>query len=184
MNKRIILASASPRRRELLGRMGVQFDIVVSDVDEEFSGAPRDGVMEIARRKARAVAEMEPEAIVIGADTLVVLDGEALGKPRDRADAVRMLSLLSGREHEVFTGVCVVADGCEHVRVERTGVVFRPLTEAEIQAYADSDEPYDKAGAYAIQGQAAAFIEGFNGSYENVVGFPVDVVAEMLKGLE
>ena len=183
MDKRIVLASASPRRRELLGKMGVRFDILVSDVDESFDGAPQDGVREIACRKARAVFSMAQDAVVIGADTLVVIDGCALGKPKDRADAKRMLQALSGREHDVYTGVCVIDSDGEQARVERTGVVFRPLTDEAIETYLDTDEPYDKAGAYAIQGLASAFIEGFNGSYENVVGFPVDTVAEMLANI-
>ena len=180
MEREIILASSSPRRRELLSKMGVPYACISPDVDESFSGPPREAVVEIARRKARAVAQSAPEALVIGADTLVCVDGMALGKPRDREDAARMLRLLSGREHDVFTGVCVICGKKEMTRLERSGVVFRPLEEEEIAAYTATDEPYDKAGGYAIQGAAAAFIARYHGSYENIMGFPVDVVAGML----
>ncbi len=161
--------------------MGVPYACVSPDVDESFSGPPWDAVVEIARRKARAVAASAPEAVVIGADTLVCVDGMALGKPKDQADAARMCHLLSGREHDVFTGVCMICGKKEIVHLERSGVVFRPLEEEEIQAYIATDEPYDKAGGYAIQGTAAAFIVRYNGSYENIMGFPVDAVAGMLK---
>lgn len=176
MERKVILASSSPRRKELLSKMGVPYACVSPDVDESFSGPPWDAVVEIARRKARAVAASAPEAVVIGADTLVCVDGMALGKPKDQADAARMCHLLSGREHDVFTGVCMICGKKEIVHLERSGVVFRPLEEEEIQAYIATDEPYDKAGGYAIQGTAAAFIVRYNGSYENIMGFPVDAV--------
>ena len=181
MERKVILASSSPRRKELLSKMGVPYACVSPDVDESFSGPPWDAVVEIARRKARAVAASAPEAVVIGADTLVCVDGMALGKPKDQADAARMCHLLSGREHDVFTGVCMICGKKEIVHLERSGVVFRPLEEEEIQAYIATDEPYDKAGGYAIQGTAAAFIVRYNGSYENIMRFPVDAVAGLLK---
>ena len=149
MERKVILASSSPRRKELLSKMGVPYACVSPDVDESFSGPPWDAVVEIARRKARAVAASAPEAVVIGADTLVCVDGMALGKPKDQADAARMCHLLSGREHDVFTGVCMICGKKEIVHLERSGVVFRPLEEEEIQAYIATDEPYDKAGGYA-----------------------------------
>lgn len=180
----LILASGSPRRRELLGRMGYEFQICSPDVDEHVSGHARDIVRTLAVRKARAAAERFDRGVIIASDTLVSLDGAPLGKPADADDARRMLRALSGREHEVFTGVCVIdaQTGMEEAQVDRTGVRFRPLTDAEIDAYVATGEPMDKAGAYAIQGGAGAFVESLDGSFENVMGFPVDVAGELLAG--
>lgn len=180
---RLILASGSPRRRELLACMGYTFEIIVPDVDENVSGHARDIVGILSRRKAEAVAGAEDHGIVIASDTLVSLDGAALGKPHDEADARRMLTMLSGRTHEVFTGVTIIdaASAKSQTRVVRTGVIFRDLSPSEIDAYIAGGEPMDKAGAYAIQGGAHGFVEGFEGSYENVIGFPVDDIREMLK---
>ncbi len=179
----LILASGSPRRRELLTQMGYSFEIQVPDVDEHVPGCARDVVQVLSRRKAEAVASTRSEGVVIASDTLVSLDGAALGKPHDAADARRMLRALSGRTHEVFTGVTLVdaASGRSATRAVRTGVRFRNLTDAEIDAYVATGEPMDKAGAYAIQGGAHLFVEGFDGSYENVIGFPVDDIREMLR---
>ena len=181
--RRLILASGSPRRRELLARMGYAFEICTPDVDEHVPGQACDVVCTLAIRKGRAAAEHFSDGVIIASDTLVSLDGAPLGKPEDAADARRMLRALSGREHEVFSGVCLVdaATGREEVRVDRTGVRFRALTDAEIDAYIATGEPMDKAGAYAIQGGAGAFVEALDGSFENVMGFPVDVVGEMLE---
>ena len=178
----LILASGSPRRRELLGRMGYEFQICSPDVDEHVSGHARDIVRTLAVRKARAAAERFDRGVIIAADTLVSLDGAPLGKPADADDARRMLRALSGREHEVFTGVCVIdaQTGMEEAQADRTGVRFRPLTDAEIDAYVATGEPMDKAGAYGIQGGAGKFVESLDGSYENVMGFPVRLVGEML----
>ena len=178
----LILASGSPRRRELLGRMGYEFQICSPDVDEHVSGHARDIVRTLAVRKARAAAERFDHGVIIASDTLVALDGAPLGKPADADDARRMLRALSGREHEVFTGVCVIdaQTGMEEAQVDRTGVRFRPLTDAEIDAYVATGEPMDKAGAYGIQGGAGKFVESLDGSYENVMGFPVRLVGEML----
>jgi len=180
---RLILASGSPRRRELLARMGYSFEIIVPDVDENVSGHAREVVGILSCRKAEAVAKNEDHGIVIASDTLVSLNGEALGKPQDEADARRMLRMLSGQTHEVFTGVTIIdaASGSCETQVVRTGVIFRELNDDEIDAYIASKEPMDKAGAYAIQGGAHGFVEGFEGSYENVIGFPVDEIREMLK---
>lgn len=180
---RLILASGSPRRRELLARMGYQFEIIVPNVDENVSGHARDVVAVLSRRKAEAVAQGESSGIIIASDTLVSLNGQALGKPRDAADAHRMLRLLSGNTHEVFTGVTVIdaADGQSMTKAVRTGVIFRELSEEEIERYVATGEPMDKAGAYAIQGGAHGFVDGFEGSYENVIGFPVDEIREMLE---
>ena len=182
-NFSLILASGSPRRRELLTQMGYSFEIQVPDVDENVDGHARDVVAILSRRKAEAVAATRAEGVVIASDTLVSLDGAALGKPRDAADAHRMLAALSGRTHEVFTGVTIIdaASGRSETRAVRTGVRFRELSKSEIDQYIATGEPMDKAGAYAIQGGAHGFVEGFDGSYENVIGFPVDDIREMLK---
>ena len=170
---RIILASNSPRRRELLAQMGVDFSIDVPDIDEHDASTPQDTVRALALQKARAVAARHAgeRAVILSADT-VVFAGEILGKPRDREDARRMLTLLQGRWHEVYTGVCAlhVPDGRHEVRVECTRVRFAPLT----------GEPMDKAGAYAIQGRAGMFVERIKGSSSNVVGLPMATVRELL----
>ena len=180
--KRLILASGSPRRRELLAKMGYTFEICTPDVDEHVEGHARDVVVTLAQRKARAAAEHYARGVIIASDTLVSLDGVPLGKPEDEADARRMLRALSGREHEVYSGVCLIdaATGREEVQVDRTGVWLREITDQEIDDYIATGEPMDKAGAYAIQGLAGKFVSRFDGSYENVVGFPVDVVRDML----
>lgn len=180
---RLILASGSPRRRELLTRMGYSFEIIVPDVDENVSGHARDVVGVLSQRKAQAIADTQENGVIIASDTLVSLNGQALGKPCDTADAHRMLRMLSGETHEVFTGVTIInaATNQAQTRVVRTGVIFRELSDAEIDAYIATNEPMDKAGAYAIQGGAHGFVEGFEGSYENVIGFPVDEIREMLK---
>jgi len=179
---RLILASGSPRRRELLAKMGYTFEICAPDVDEHVSGHAREIVRTLAERKARAAAARYESGVIIASDTLVSLDGAPLGKPADADDARDMLRALSAREHEVFSGVCVMdaATGRMESRVARTGVRFRAVREAEIEAYVATGEPMDKAGAYAIQGGAGAFVEALDGSFENVMGFPVDDVAELL----
>ena len=179
----LILASGSPRRRELLARMGYTFEICAPDVDEHVTGHARDIVHTLAQRKARAAAAHYTDGVIIASDTLVSLDGAPLGKPADAKEAHEMLAALSAREHEVFTGVCVLdarTGRCE-TRTVRTGVTFREITPGEIDAYIATGEPMDKAGAYAIQGGAAPFVAGLDGEYENVVGFPVVEVGEMLR---
>ena len=180
---RLVLASGSPRRHELLAKMGYTFDICTPDVDENVSGHARDIVATLSERKAEAAASHYESGIIIASDTLVSLDGIPLGKPENEADAHRILRMLSGREHEVFTGVCLidVATGKEEVCLERSGVLFRDLTDEEIDRYIATGEPADKAGAYAIQGLGGAFVARFDGSYENIVGFPVKLVSEMLQ---
>ena len=182
INRPLILASGSPRRRELLARMGYSFETCSPDVDEHVAGNPRDVVVTLAQRKANAASEHCNHGVIIASDTLVSLNGEALGKPADEADAKRMLRELSDREHEVFTGVCLLdADtGRYEVRCVRTGVTFRAIAGAEIDAYVATGEPMDKAGAYAIQGGAGKFVSGLDGELENVIGFPVVEVREML----
>ena len=179
----LILASGSPRRRELLTRMGYSFEVCAPDVDEHVEGQASEIVRTLSLRKARAAAANFADGVIIASDTLVSLDGAPLGKPGDEAEAVRMLRALSGREHEVFSGVCLLnaATGREQTRVVRTGVTFRQLSEEEIRDYVATGEPMDKAGAYGIQGGAGKFVSRLDGSFENVMGFPVDTVDEMLK---
>ncbi len=178
----IILASASPRRRELLGSLGLSFDIQPATGSENTpdTGDAAEAVRLIARGKARQIAALHPEALVIGADTVVELDGHILGKPADEAEACAMLRALSGRTHRVYTGVAVISGGEELDHTECTEVRFRPLTEREIAAYVAGGEPMDKAGAYAAQGKAALFVEGIEGDYFNVVGLPLCALGRML----
>ena len=178
----LTLASGSPRRRELLAKMGYTFEICAPDVDEHVTGHARDIVYTLAQRKAHAAAEHIARGVIVASDTLVSLDGAPLGKPSDAKEAHAMLAALSGREHEVFTGVCVLdaATGESETRSVRTGVTFREISPEEIDAYIATGEPMDKAGAYAIQGGAGAFVTGLDGSFENVMGFPVDDVRELL----
>jgi septum formation protein len=178
----IILASASPRRQELLRKVGLSFRVSPSQVEErvEVPMNPAQLVEHLASIKARDVAERHPGALVLGADTIVVIDGQVLGKPRDQADAIRMLEMLSGRSHQVMTGVAIVAGGRELVAHEVTAVHFRRLSREEIERYVDSGEPMDKAGAYGIQGRAAAMIQGIEGDYYNVVGLPLCRTVQML----
>ena len=172
---RIVLASSSPRRREILSALGLTFETRPSDVDESLrDGEPAfDAAERLAREKAAAVAAHEPGALVVAADTLVVLDGEALGKPRDRADARRTLARLSGRAHEVVTAVALAQDGRLVSDREITRVRFAAMTPAEVEAYVASGEPDDRAGSYAIQGIGGLFVTGVEGSPSNVVGLPV-----------
>lgn len=179
---KLILASQSPRRRELLGLLGHPFTVRVADIDETMDQrlAPRDEVARVSRCKALAV-EREETDIVIAADTIVVVDGQVLGKPKDEADAFRMLKSLSGRAHQVMTGMTVLR-GEECVTVtEVTGITFRPLDDREIHAYIATGEPMDKAGAYGIQGGAALFATGLEGDYYNVMGLPVCALTTILR---
>ena len=181
---KIVLASASPRRKELMQLITSDFDIRPSDFDESGIRAetPAELVKKLAGGKARA-AEHSAGETVIGCDTVVAVGGEILGKPKDKADAVRMMHLLSGKTHSVYTGVCILHNGKVYTFAEETKVSFFPLSEAEIEAYTDSDEPYDKAGAYGIQGSAGLFVEKIEGDYNNVVGFPAARVNRVLKAL-
>lgn len=178
----IVLASASPRRRELLASLGLAFDIQPAEGPENTpeTGDAGEAVRRIALGKARAVAALRPEDMVIGADTVVELDGRILGKPADEAEACAMLRSLSGRTHRVYTGVAVIAGGRERTEAAVTHVRFRTLSEREIAAYVAGGEPMDKAGAYAAQGKAALFVEGIDGDYFNVVGLPLCTLGRML----
>lgn len=182
---KLILASGSPRRRELLEKLQVPFEVIVSDCDETLpESVPADAAAEmLAVRKAAAVAKLHPDAVVIGADTTVVLDDEILGKPQDEADCKRMLHALSGRMHKVITGVGIFWDGHSLSFSDETSVQFYPLSNAEIDAYAASDEPYDKAGAYGIQGQGALLVAGIHGDFYTVMGLPVARLARQLRTL-
>ena len=180
----LILASKSPRRGELLTAAGIAFVAATVDVDESIVKLepPGDHVRRLALEKAQSVFANHPTALVLGADTIVLAGGEMMGKPRDNDDATRMLRLLSGREHEVLTGVALVSPHETMVEVARTRVWFNPMTLDEIAEYVASGEPADKAGAYAIQGLGSRFVDRIQGSYSNVVGLPVALVYRLLKG--
>lgn len=180
----IVLASASPRRTELMELAGVSFSVVPADICEDVlpGELPADHVIRLSREKADAVATKHDGRFFIGADTIVVLDGAILGKPVDSADAMRMLSGLSGRDHEVITGFSVFdkESGVHISRSVRTEVTFKKLTEKEIATYIATGCPMDKAGAYAIQGGAVHFVRSINGSYTNVIGLPMTELYEVL----
>lgn len=178
-----VLASQSPRRKELFSLISPEFEIRPSAFNEDSVTAdtPKALTMLLAQKKAESVLRTKDEA-VIGCDTVVAIGNEVLGKPENRADAKRMLMALSGKTHTVYTGVCVLYGEEKRVFAERTDVTFFALSEAEIEAYLDTDEPYDKAGAYGIQGCAALFVERIAGDYNNVVGLPVARLARTLCG--
>lgn len=174
--KKIILASGSPRRKELLEQIGVSFEIIKAEGEEVLTtDIPAEAVRELSRQKAREVADRTDGDVVIGADTVVAAEGRILGKPKDQEDAVRMLELLQGKEHEVLTGVTLILkeSGREICFAEETKVRVYPMTEGQIRAYVESGEPMDKAGAYGIQGRFAAYVSGIEGDYNTVVGLPV-----------
>lgn len=180
---KFILASASPRRKELLKRLINSFSVVASDADETFEAgqAPYEFAVKTAEKKAMSVFAGYPEAAVIGADTIVVCDGEIMGKPLDDTDAVRMLKKLRGRTHEVITGLCLVYNGNTFLTYETTEVEFDDMTDDEILMYVETGAPADKAGAYGIQGRAGIFIKGIKGCYFNVVGLPLNALKRLMK---
>ena len=192
MNKKIILASASPRRRELLTQIGLDFDIVVSETEEKITSTePAKVVEELSAQKAEAVWEKLAtitDIIVLGADTVVACDGKILGKPADTEAAVAMLTMLQGRGHEVYTGVTILYEQNGERKTltfhEKTTVHFYPMTDAQIREYVATGDPMDKAGAYGIQGLCARYISGIVGDYNNVVGLPVGRVYQELHGLQ
>ena len=181
--KKLILASGSPRRKELLAMAVKDYTVKVSDVDESKITAPNpaDLAKALGRAKCLAVAAGEPQAVVLGCDTVVEFEGQVFGKPKSREDARRMLQALSGKRHYVHTGVCL-AEG-EHIEnfVVTSAVDFFPIEEADLESYIDTKEPYDKAGGYAIQGHAAVWCKGIEGCYYNIMGLPVSQVAQALK---
>lgn len=181
MSMPLILASASPRRRELLSLLGMPFTVEVSRAEEQAVGEGRSRVMTIARQKGSEVAARFPDAAVLSADTLVCLKGECLGKPQNEQDAARMLRGLSGCWHDVYTGVCLLLpDGRQWLECDGTRVHFLPLSEREIAAYIATGEPMDKAGAYAVQGAAGAFIDRVEGSVSNVIGLPMTLTRRLM----
>lgn len=179
----LILASSSPRRKELLENVHLSFEISSSDVDESFSDhlSPDEVVMELAERKAKVVAKDYPSAYVLGADTIVVLGGFILGKPKDEQEATEMLQKLSGKTHDVYTGVSIVSPHQSFRFFEKTTVTFWELTETEINMYVSSGEPLDKAGAYGIQQLGSYLVKEIQGDYFNVVGLPISRVVRELR---
>lgn len=188
---KIILASGSPRRKELLLQIGIVPEIIVSHVEEKItSDIPAEVVMSLAEQKAVDVAKEMPEGtVILGSDTVVAADGKILGKPKSHEEAYEMIRRLAGRSHQVYTGVCLVKKGPEGEAdtvvsfYDETDVNVSPMTEKEIREYADSEEPMDKAGSYAVQGFFARYIDGLKGSYANVMGLPVHLVYQELKKL-
>ena len=179
---KLILASGSPRRSEILTAVGWEFEKLVPDVDEsEIDGEdPADYVRRLAKTKALEIAKTKADGFVLGADTTVVIDDQIIGKPVDLNDAESMIAKLSGRWHEVLTGVALVKNGMVKVGLQRTRVKFSELSESEIRFLVENGEPLDKAGAYAVQAQAALFIERIDGDYWNVVGLPISLVYRLM----
>lgn len=179
---KLVLASGSPRRAEIMRSVGWRFEKDVPDIDESQRNreSPEDYVQRLALEKAELISKKYPDEIVLGADTTVVIDGEIIGKPVDVAEAHRMIAMLSGRWHEVLTGVAVVQNGNSSVRSQSTRVKFVELTKGEIDFLVEKGDPLDKAGAYAVQAQAALFIEAIDGDYWNVVGLPISLVYRMI----
>ena len=183
----LILASASPRRQELLQSVGLKFETIPAHVNEDYIAgeSPREHVKRLALDKAFAIAKKYPQAWVLGADTIVVIDGLILGKPKNKSQAQKMLERLSGREHKVFTGFTLVhaASKASKTKVVQSAVQFKTISPEEMEWYISCDEPYDKAGGYAVQGKGAYFIKAIRGSYTNVIGLPLCEVLEELKSL-
>ena len=185
---KFILASSSPRRRELLLRLQTPFDIILPDVDESIipsGGSPETYCTALAELKANDISQHYPNNLVIGSDTIVVLDDQIMGKPDDKAQAQNMLETLSGKTHHVYTGVCLkwAERNIHHLFAEITTVTFRELSEADINHYIESCPPYDKAGSYGIQDWSAVFVQEIKGCYDNVVGFPISRFYQELKKL-
>jgi nucleoside triphosphate pyrophosphatase len=179
----LILASGSPRRAEILQSVGWDFLKAPPDIDEsELPGeSPEDYVLRLAREKAEIISEKHAGKVILAADTTVVVDEQMIGKPADMDDARRMLRMLSGKRHEVLTGVAVIKNGDVRAGLQRTGVKFAELSDAEVDFLAEKGDPLDKAGAYAVQAQAALFIEGIEGDYWNVVGLPISLVYRLMQ---
>jgi len=179
---RVILASQSPRRRQLLNLVGIAHEVQPADIDETYltGERPREHAERLARGKTEVIVEREPDAVVIGSDTIVVVDGDVLGKPADDSDAARMLARLAGRSHTVITAVAVAWRGATRSAVEEVGVTFHPLTSKEIDAYIATREPMDKAGAYGIQGYGATIVSRVDGDYFAVMGLPLQRLTRVL----
>ncbi len=181
---KIVLASKSPRRKELLSLLDLDFEIITADTDETMDSAlpVSDEVARLSLQKAQAVADkVASNSVIISADTIVTLDGKIMGKPKDKTAAFNMLKSLSGRSHNVLTGVTVMQGDKRITKTVTTAVTFRDITDEEITAYIETGEPMDKAGAYGIQGKASKFVSGINGDYFNVVGLPVCELSLLLK---
>jgi septum formation protein len=188
LSESFILASLSPRREELLRSVGLKFKIIPAHVNEEYldGESPREHVRRLSHNKAMAIAQKNPDAWVLGADTIVVIDGLILGKPKNKKQASEMLTRLSDRQHNVFTGF-TLAQGTTKVyktKVIQSAVLFKKISPEEMEWYINCDEPYDKAGGYAVQGKGAYFIKSIRGSYTNVIGLPLCEVLEELKKLK
>jgi len=185
MQNKLILASGSPRRKELLTLMGISFQVCAVDVDENLDGAPDEVVKALALRKAQAAYRLHPGETVLAADTLVYKDGKTLGKPKDEADALRMLLHLSGGTNTVYTGVCIIdgVTGREEVCCDAAYVRFVDIDEASARRYIQSGEPMDKAGAYGVQGMGGMFVSSVEGSPSNVIGLPMHLVRRMLRNI-
>lgn len=183
MEQQVILASGSPRRQELLRLIVPQYQVIPAVGEEvmDKDASPEEIVQSLALHKAREVASSHPDALVIGADTIVVVDGEILGKPKNPENSRRMLQKLAGRSHTVYTGVALVGPLGEETFAKATQVTFAPMDLEEIEAYIATGEPFDKAGGYGIQGYGSAYIEGIQGDYYNVMGLPVQAVYKKLK---
>ncbi|PFZ11875.1 septum formation inhibitor Maf [Bacillus pseudomycoides] len=181
--KKLILASGSPRRKELLELAGVPFEIVVSEIEETIGAysSPADIVMSLALQKSSAVVEHHEDSVVLGADTIVTYESRILGKPKDESEAKEILQLLSGKTHEVYTGVALISKEKTVTFYERTEVTFWELTEEEIDAYIATKEPLDKAGSYGIQGKGSIFVQHIQGDYYSVVGLPIARLVRELK---
>ena len=188
LSKPFILASVSPRRQELLRSVGMKFKIIPAHVNEEYldGESPRQHVRLLSRNKAMAIAQKNPDAWVLGADTIVVIDDLILGKPKNKKQAREMLERLSGREHNVFTGFTLahVTTKVYKTKVVQSAVRFKKISPEEMKWYVNCDEPYDKAGGYAVQGKGSSFIKSIRGSYTNVIGLPLCEVLEELKNLK
>lgn len=184
LTKKLVLASQSPRRREILSKLRIPFEVKAPDFIEEGQSRlrPREEVLFLAQGKARSLSRRFPDALILGADTLVVLGEKKMGKPRDDREAYLMLEQLSGKTHRVFTGLALLDSSSNHFQtsVEETFVTFYPLDEEEIQKYIKTGEPKDKAGAYAIQGKGESLVKGIKGDYLNVVGLPLDQLKKLL----
>ena len=179
----LILASKSPRRRELLSMLGIGFQIETADMDETMDPAltPDRAVAQVCEKKAAAVAMRRPADLILAADTIVVVDGQILGKPHSETEARAMLRRLSGRSHTVMTGFCLLQNGKAETHVEQTHLEFKPLSDREIDAYVATGSPMDKAGAYGIQDQAAVFVRRLEGDYYNVMGLPLCALVQGLR---
>ncbi len=184
--EKIILASSSPRRKELLEQAEIPFDICIKNIDETVPEglSPAQGAEYTAQKKAKAITPFDENTVVLGADTVVVLEGQIIGKPKDKQDAIRMLTLLSGKEHKVITGVCLIKGKKVKTFHSISRVKFYELTEEQIKRYVASGEPTDKAGAYGIQGKGSVLIEEIHGDYFNIVGLPIARVVREIAALQ